>query len=64
MMFVRLSSYVVVMHIKEEVLKWYPMLSFSSHLRRNYRKIINRCGMKVSPCIVPRLISIRSVVPK
>lgn len=50
--------------VAEEVLKWYPMLSFSSHLRRGSRKMINRYGLSVSPCIVPLLIFIGSIVPK
>ena len=58
------SAYAVVVHVEWEVLKWYPMSSFSSHLRSGSRKIINRYGLRVSPCIVPRLISIGSVVPK
>ena len=41
-----------------------PMLSFSSHLSRGSRKMINRYGLSVSPCIVPRLILIGGVVPK
>lgn len=52
------------MHMKEDVLKLYPRLSFFSHLNRGSRKIMNRYRFRVSPCIVPRLISIGRVVPK
>lgn len=60
----RSSTYAIVMHVEEDVLKWYPMLSFSSYFRRESRKTINRYRLRVSFCIVPRLISIGSVVPK
>ena len=43
------------------MLKWYPKLSFSSHLRSGSRNIINRYGLRVSPCMVPRLIFIGNV---
>ena len=58
------SAYVVVMHIAEDVLKRYLMLSFLNYLRRDSKKIINKYGLRVSSCIVPRLISIGSVIPK
>ena len=56
--------YVVVLHVDDNVLKWYPMLSFSNHLKSDSRNIINRYGLKVSPCMVPQLISIGGVIPK
>ena len=46
------------------MLKWYPKLSFSSHLRSGSRNIINRYGLRVSPCMIPRLIFIGNVDPK
>ena len=57
------SAYVIVVHVAEDVLKWYP-ISFSSHLRRGSKKMIDRYGLRVSTCIVHRLISIGNVVPK
>ena len=47
-----------------DVLKWYPRLSFSSHLRSGSRNMMNRYGLRVSPCMVPRLICIGGVVSK
>lgn len=52
-----------IVHVERNVLQWYPMLSFSRHLRRGYRKMINRYGLRVCHCIVPKLIYIGSVVP-
>ena len=60
----RSSLHVVVVHVKGDVLKWYPMLSYSSHFRSGSKNMINRYGLRVSLYIVPRLISIGSVDPK
>ena len=38
----RSSAYTDVVHEDGDVLKWYPMLSFSSHLKSGSRKIINK----------------------
>ena len=46
------------------MLKWYPKLSFSSHLRSGSKNMINRYGLRVSPCMVPRLISIMGIDSK
>ena len=54
----------VVVHVAGNVLKWYPGLFFSNHLRRGSRNMIKRYGLKMSPCIVLRLISIGGVVSK
>ena len=40
------------------------MLSCSNHLRRGPRNIMNRYWLRVSPCMVPQLISIEIVIPK
>ena len=58
------SAYAVEVHVALDVLKWYPMLSFSSHLKRDSRKMINMYGRRVSPWILPRLMLIGGVVPK
>ena len=39
-------------------------LSFSSHLRSGFKNMINKYGLRMSPCMVPRLIEIGGVVPK
>ena len=57
-MIVRLSAYVVVVHMEGDVSKWYPMLSFSSHLKSGSKNMINRYGLRLSLCMVPRLILI------
>ena len=36
------SAYAVVVHVAVDVLKWYPKLFFSNHLKRGYRKMMNR----------------------
>ena len=51
-------AHAVVVHVALDVLKWYPMLSVPSHLKRGSRKIINRYGLSVSPWIVARLMLI------
>ena len=38
----RSLAYVVVLHVVVDVLRWYPMLSFSSHLRSGSKKMIKR----------------------
>ena len=48
----RLYAYVVVVHVAVDVVKWYPMLSFSSHLNSGYKNIINKYGLSVYPCAV------------
>lgn len=60
----RSSAYVVVVHVERDVLKWYPMLSFSNHLRSGSKNIINMYGLRVSPCMIPWLISTGGVVLK
>ena len=61
---VRPFAYAVVVHVEGDVLKWYPMSSFSSNLNSNSRNIIKKYGLSVSPCMVPRLIVIGGVVSK
>ena len=53
-----------MVHTEGEVLKLYPRSSCSSHLWSGFINIIKRYGMRVSPCMVPLLISIGGVVPK
>ena len=53
-----------MVHAVGEVLKWYLILSCSSHRNSGSRNIMNRCGLRVSSCIVPRLILIGGVVSK
>ena len=60
--FARSSVYVVEVHVAVYVLKWYSMLSFSSHLNSGSKNIINKYGLSVSPCMVSRLIVIGDVV--
>ena len=62
-MIARSSAYAIVVQVDMDVLKWYPRLSFSSHLRSGSKNIINRYGLRVSPCMVPRLIVIGGVIP-
>ena len=50
--------------MERDVLKWYPMLYFSSHLRSSSKNMINRYGLRVSPCMLLRLIVIGGVVLK
>ena len=38
----RSSAYAVVVQVERDVLKWYPRSSFSSHLRKGSRKMMNR----------------------
>ena len=63
-MIVKSSAYAVVVHVVDDVLKWYPKLFFSSHLRSGSMNMINKYGLRVPPYIVPRLISIGGVEPK
>ena len=60
----RSSAYAVMVHVDVNVLKWYPRLSFSSQRSNDSKNIMNRYGLKVSPCMVPQLIVIGCVVPK
>ena len=55
---VRLFAYIVVLHREVDMLKWYPVLFFSSHLKSGFINMINKYGLRVSPCMVPWLISI------
>ena len=57
-MIARLSTYAIVVHMEGDVLKWYPMLSSSSHLKSGSKNMINRYGLRVSLRKVLRLISI------
>ena len=57
-MIVRFSAYAMVVHVEGDVLKWYLMLSSSSHLKSGSKNIINRYGLRVLLCKVLRLISI------
>lgn len=61
---VRSSTYVVVVYVEEHVLKWYSMLSFSNHLKSCSKNLMNRYKLRVSSCMVSRLISTVDVVPK
>ena len=47
-----------------EVLKVYPVFLFCSHRRNGFRKIINRYGHSVSPCMVSFCMEIGYVLPK
>ena len=38
----RSSAYAMVLHVVVDVLKWYPMLSFSSHRRSRSKKRIKK----------------------
>lgn len=42
---VRSSIYIVVVHVKGDVLNWYLMSSFSNHLRKGSRKMMNKYGL-------------------
>ena len=42
----------------------YPLLPRCIHLRSGSRKIINKYGLKVSPCMVPLWIGMGLVYPK
>ena len=42
----------------------YPLFPICSHCRSGSRKIINRYGLSVSPCMVPLCIGIGCVLPK
>lgn len=64
MMIARSLAFAVVLHVARDVLKWYPMSYFFSHLRSGSKNMINRYGLRVSPCMVPRLFVIGGVVPK
>ena len=59
----RSSAYAVVVHVDVDVFKWYPMLFFFSQRSRDYMNIINKYGLRVSPCMVPRLIVIGCIIP-
>ena len=54
----------MLLHMDVEVLKWYSMLLFSNHYKSESRKMMKRCGLSVSPCIVPLLIWIGGVAAK
>lgn len=56
--------YFVVVHVEEDVLKWYPIPSFYNHLMKRSRNMIIKYMLKICPCIVLLLIPIGSVVPK
>ena len=60
----RSSAYAVVVHMIVEVLKWYPILFFSNQRSSDSKNMINKYGLRISPCMVLRLISIRGLVPK
>lgn len=60
----RSFAYIVVVHVEVDMLKWYPMLFFSSHLKSDFRNMINMYGLRVSHCMVPWLIFIGGIVPK
>lgn len=40
----RSSTYALVMHVIEDVVKWYPRSSFSNHLRSDSRNMGLRCA--------------------
>lgn len=40
------------------------MTSFIIFLRRRFKKMINRYALRVSPCIMSRLIFIGGIIPK
>ena len=53
-----------MVHTDGEVLKLYPKLSCSNHLRSGSINMMKMYGLSVSHCMVPQLISIGGVVPK
>ena len=61
---IRSSAYAVVVHVEEDVLKWYPMFFFSNHFRSGSKNMINRYELRMFSCMVHRLISIGGVDPK
>lgn len=60
----RLFAYAVVVHVEVNMLKWFSMSYFSNHHSNGYRNMINKYELRVSLCMVPRLIVIGCVVPK
>ena len=47
------SAYVADEILILDVPKVYPLSPCCNHLRRGYKNIINKYGLRVSPCIVP-----------
>ena len=60
----RSFAYAIVMHTKWDLLKWYFMSSFFIHLKSDFKNMMNMQGLRVSSCMVSRLLSIGGVVPK
>ena len=47
-----------------EVLKVYPLFRICNYRSSGSRKMINRYGLSVSPCMVPLCMGIGCVLPK
>ena len=60
----RSSAYAADEILTLDVPKVYPLSPCCNHLRRGSRNIINRYGLRVSPCIVPLWMGIGRVLPK
>ena len=60
----RSSAYATEFSSVLEVWKVYPLFSICSHRNSGSRKIINRYGLNVSPCMVPLCMRIGCVLPK
>jgi hypothetical protein len=58
------SAYAAEVILVLEVLKVYPLFPLSSHRKSGSRKIINRYGLSMSPCIVSIYMGIGCVLPK
>ena len=60
----RSSVYVAEFSLVLEVWKVYPLFPICSHRNSGFRKIMNRYGLSVSPCMVPLCMGIGCVLPK
>ena len=60
----RSSAYDVEEILILDVPKVYPLFPCCSHLSRGSKNMINRYGLRISPCIVPLWMGIGKVFPK
>src|SRR6202048_1695510 len=60
----RSSAYAADEILTLDVPKVYPLFPCCSHLSRGSRNMINRYGLRISPCIVPLWMCINRVFPK
>jgi hypothetical protein len=60
----RLSTYVMVVHVKGNVLKSYHMSFFFVHLKNGSKNMMNRWKLRVPLCMVQWPIYIACIVPK